>query len=175
MRLGAGLRLGCRCDVQGAARIAQQAAGNGVITGREVGVDHLAEAGSNVLALFDHQHAVEDFPFDGALRGVDDTETVKAGRHGQRIRFATVGVNRHRDFIAVHLAFGRSQLRGVIEQPAGRDHYDHRTGHSPAQRAWGITACRGRHAGPYEFVTEVGWMALGGVGARKNRASVTTR
>ncbi|MNR01322.1 hypothetical protein D3C85_1171230 [compost metagenome] len=139
-RLGFGCRIGrgSRRDVQGAARIAQQSAGDRVVAGQQVGVDHQAQAWCDVLAFFDHQNAVEDFPFNGTVGAVDDAETGATGRHRQGIRLAAVRVNRHQHFIVVGLALGGGHFRGVVEQAAGGDHHDHRTGHRPAQGSgWG--------------------------------------
>ena len=132
---GLGVRLGRRGYMQGAAWVAQQAAGDGVVARQQVGVDHLAQARRNVFALFDHQHAVKDFPLHRAIRTVDDAKTRTARRYGQGVGFAGVGVDDHGDFVVIDLALGGGQLRGVVEQAAGGDHHDHRTGDRPTQRA----------------------------------------
>ena len=132
---GLGRRVrGCRRrHMQGAAWVAEQSAGDRVIAGLQIGVDHLAQARRDVFALFDNQHTVEDFPFHRAVGAVDDAETGAAGRHGQRIRLATARVNVHHHFVVIVLTFGRGHFRGVPEQATGGDHDEHRTGHRPAQ------------------------------------------
>ncbi|MCY1376146.1 hypothetical protein D9M69_636160 [compost metagenome] len=96
--------------MQRAARVAQQAASDRVIAGHQVGVDHLAQAGGDVFPFFDHQHAIEDFPLNGAVRVVDDAETGATGRHRQCIRLAAVRVNGHQHFVMVGLTFGRGHF-----------------------------------------------------------------
>ena len=134
-RLGLGFRFGGRCDMELAARVAEQAASNGVITGVERGIDHLTQTGGNVFALFDHQHAVEDFPLHRTVGAVDDAKAGMPGRYRQGVGFAGVAVDGHRDFIVVGLALAGGQLRGVVEQASGGDHHHHRAGHAPAQGA----------------------------------------
>ena len=121
--------------MQGAARVAQQATGNGVVAGQQVGVDHLAQAWGDVFPLFDHQHAVEDFPLHRTVGAVDDAKAGMPGRYRQGVGFAGVAVDGHRDFIVVGLALAGGQLRGVVEQASGGDHHHHRAGHAPAQGA----------------------------------------
>ena len=133
--LGLGVRLCRGRDMQGAARVAQQATGNGVVAGQQVGVDHLAQAWGDVFPLFDHQHAVEDFPLHRAVGAVDDAKAGMSCWYRQGVGFAGVAVDGHRDFIVVGLALAGGQLRGVVEQASGGDHHHHRAGHAPAQGA----------------------------------------
>ena len=119
--------------MQGAARVAQQAASDGVVTGLQVGIDHLTQARGDVFTLFDHQHAVEDFPFHRPFGAVDDTETGATGRDCQGVRLAIARMNVDHHFIVVVLTLGRGHFRGVPEQATGGDHHDHRTGQRPTQ------------------------------------------
>ncbi len=159
-RLGAGLGLSGRGHVQSAVRVGQQAAGDAVVARLQVGVNYHAQARCDVLALFEHHHAVEDFPFNRAFRAVDDTKRSLASRHRQRIGFTVVGVDGDRGFRAVvDQALVRGQLRGVVEQAAGRDHQDHGTDHDRSQgtRRLGFLWKPGRgigHRWPYLFTAE---------------------
>ena len=64
---------------QRAARIAEQAAGDLVGAGHQLGGERLRDAGCDVLALGHHHHAVEDLPLDRAVGLVDDLEGAPAG------------------------------------------------------------------------------------------------
>ncbi len=171
--------------MQGATRVAEQAAGDRVIAGSQIGIDHLAQPRRNVFPLFNHQHAIENFPFDGAFRAVDDAEGILARRHCQHIRLTVAGVNIDHGFSAgIGRALFCGDLRGVIEQPACGNHQDHRTGDSQLQdtgrpgvlgRPWGTD----RHGCPYSFVTEdvFGCRVLpdAGVCGMKNSSSAPIR
>ena len=93
-------RLGCRLgglgDDQRAAGIAQQAAGDLVGAGHELGGKRLGEPGCDVLALRQHHHAVQDLPLDRAVGLVDDPEGGPAGRHGQSVGLASLAGDGHR-------------------------------------------------------------------------------
>jgi len=169
--LGGGIGSGCRCDVQGAARVAEQAASDRIVARLQVGVDHLAQARRDVFPLFDHQHAVENFPLDRTLGAVDDAETGAAGRHRQGIRLATVWMDVDDDFVVVVLTLGGGHVRGVPEQPAGGDHQQHRAGQRPTQGRRGLGS---RHEGPYWLETEVVGVAWRGAGM-KNITSASSR
>jgi hypothetical protein len=106
-----------------AARVAEQAAGDVVIARCQLGRDRPAQAGRDILALLHHQNAVENLPFDGPARSVDDLEGGSAGWYRDLVGIAAAIGDGDRQRMLRHCRCGALRsLRGGIEQDAGDDH-----------------------------------------------------
>ena len=126
-------------DVQLAARVAEQAAGDVVVAGAQLDAHGLGEARRDVLALLHHHDAVQDLPFQRPVGIVDDAEGGAASRHGDLVGLADLALNGDRDHIALFLrGLLLGLLRGIPEGAQAGDDEDGRAAQGGAHQCGGF-------------------------------------